>query len=667
MLKTAGPFTILTDHKNLEYFMTKRHLSERQIRWSETLSLFPFTLKYRPGVEAILPDALSRREQDTLGEDDKASRFMRLLSPNTVDGSEATILNPTITAADDTVAVPVPTTGPFQDEELNSRWEETVSGDTTYQTVLRAMQDGARSFPTELKLKIQVGDCSIDEKGRLRHRDKLWVPGAPATTEAEYKQMDSEEAQKDVLRTKLIQSVHDSPINGHPGRDSTSSILGRDFYWPLLSRHVRQFCRNCDSCSRNKVWRVHKHGLLRPLPVPERFFSEISMDFMTDLPDSWGCKNLWVIKDRLSRTVVLEGMSTMKAEDCARQFMDCWVRHHGIPTAITSDRGTNWTSTFWRTFCELVGVRQRLSSAYHPQTDGGPERMNQEVQAYLRAFINQQQSDWKRWLPVAQLALNGRYQAGLGMSPFFATHGYDVPAAVPLEADPERQTSASRTASRPANVRAVEFVRKIKQITDLCQATMAAAAQKQEENANRTRTPAPIYKEGDKAWLDLRNYTTDRPKKSLDVRHAKYTVDEALSPVAVRLRGIPSNIHPVFHTDLLKPAAGDPLPGQETDDAQPDPVLFETHEEWPVEEILCARNKKRGKGREVLVKWAGFHDPTWEPLDYVEDTEALDDFEAKHGSAKTNDGPLAAWEKKQKKKKAGPNGTAAVETSATSA
>lgn len=96
---------------------------------------------------------------------------------------------------------------------------------------------------------------------------------------------------------------------------------------------------------------------------------------------------------------------------------------------------------------------------------------------------------------------------------------------------------------------------------------MAAAAQQQEETANRTRTPAPIYRIGDKVWLDLRNYKTTRLKRSLDAKHAKYTVSEVLSPLSVRLTGLLTNIHPVFYTDLLRPASEDPLPGQETDDS----------------------------------------------------------------------------------------------------
>lgn len=657
-LKTCGPFTIWTDHKNLEYFMTKRVLSERQIRWYETMAPFQFTLIYRPGAEAVVPDALSRREQDSLGDGDKASRERRFLNPGQVlhwpetGGKEvvvATTLNrgpePSDQDLEEAVLENAESAGPFQDEELNRLWEQTTQKDTLYQTVLRSIQDGSRSLPNEVKMKIQIGDCSTDRNGRLRYRGKLWVPGTMATTGSEYNLMDSEQRQNDELRTKLIQSVHDSPVYGHPGRDSTASILGRDFYWPLQSRHVRQFCRNCDHCGRNKVWREHKHGLLRPLPVPDRFFQEISMDFMTDLPDSQGNRYLWVIKDRLSKTVVLEAMSSMKAEECAEKFMECWARHHGMPRAITSDRGTNWTSTFWKAFCRLTGVTQRLSSAYHPQTDGGPERLNQDVQAYLRNVINREQSDWKRWLPTAQLALNGRYHAGLRMSPFFATHGYEAPAPVPLQSEHEGITALA------ADERAAQFVAKIKEITDLCQVSMAAATQRQEESANKTRTPAPKYRKGDKVWLDLRNYRTDRPKKSLDARHAKYTVAEVLSPVSVRLSGIPSNIHPVFHTDLLRLASQDPLPGQQSDDYQPEPVLFETHDEWQVEEILCARNKpkRKGKGREALVRWTGYHEPTWEPLKNLADTVALDTFEEKYGEANSNDGPRELWDKRRTK------------------
>jgi hypothetical protein len=130
------------------------------------------------------------------------------------------------------------------------------------------------------------------------------------------------EGDLDTLRTKVIQRCHNLTMTSHPGREGTASIVGRDYYWPLQTLHIRRFCRNCDACGRNKVWRELKHELLQPLLVPDRFFQEISMDFMVGLPESGGCTNLWVIKDRLSKNILLEAMPMIKAEDYAIKFLE---------------------------------------------------------------------------------------------------------------------------------------------------------------------------------------------------------------------------------------------------------------------------------------------------------------------------------------------------------
>lgn len=100
--------------------------------------------------------------------------------------------------------------------------------------------------------------------------------------------------------------------------------------------------------------------------MPEQFYRQIQMDFIIDLPLARGSRFLWVIRDRLSKEVVLEPMSSMSAEACAERFLWCYVRFYGWPAAVTSDRGSNWISRFWQHLCRLVGVKQQLSTAYHP-------------------------------------------------------------------------------------------------------------------------------------------------------------------------------------------------------------------------------------------------------------------------------------------------------------
>ena len=120
-------------------------------------------------------------------------------------------------------------------------------------------------------------------------------------------------------------------------------------------------------CGRSSIWRHQKQGLLKPLPVPDRFYQELSIDFMVDLPESNGNTYIMVITERLLKSVTLEAMDRMDAESCAHRFLSCYWRHHGFPKAIVSDRGTNWTSKFWKRLCELVKLKQRLSTSYYPQ------------------------------------------------------------------------------------------------------------------------------------------------------------------------------------------------------------------------------------------------------------------------------------------------------------
>ncbi|KAI0992594.1 hypothetical protein K3495_g15591 [Podosphaera aphanis] len=338
-----------------------------------------------------------------------------------------------------------------------------------------------------------------------------------------------------------------------------------------------------------------------------------------------------VIVDRLKGSVAIEEMHTMKAEDCARVFLKLHFRYHGFPTHITSDRGSNWVGDFWRELCRQTGMKQRLSTAFHPQTDGATERMNQEILAYLRAYVTYTQFDWRELLPCAMLALNNRTSASLGMSPFFMEHGYNV--------EPIQQVEPLVQPTEPAK-RATRFVKRLREAEELAQAAMASSQHRMEEYANQKRKESEIFKVGDRVWLNLRNIQTPQLSKKLSWINAKYQVTKVIDSHCVELN-TPSGIWPRFHVDLLKRAAADPLPSQVTDDIQPPPIQSPIDEngipypdEQVVEKILRAENKKIGRGRRrlLLVKWKGFAEPTWEPRINLEETEALDVFEAKFGT-----------------------------------
>lgn len=595
-------FTIITDHRNLQYFTSVRRLNERQMRWADILSRYDYTLEYRPGKLAIRPDALSRREQDMPRDNDERLRFRekRLFDPERL--RKAISLAPI--RIDSIPELDLARPGDTEDTggpTLDQQWEEAEHQDRELSRVKQVVKDRLRRFPSELQIKINISECSIDEQDRLLYRNRRWVPN------------------NEPLRTRLMQEAHDSPLTGHPGKNTMYAILARRVYWPNMTSDVQRYVRNCDRCGANTVWRTRRQGLLKPLPIPERKWREIAVDFVEKLPTSNGCRNMMVVTDRLSKGTILIPCADMTAETAAQNLIRYVIAYHGIPAAITSDRGSQFVGDLWSTLCYLMRIRQRLSTAFHPETDGQDERMNATVKEYLRNFCNRMQNNWVNLLPMAQLAINGRDATATGISPFFLDHGYHVE---PLELE---ESIPSDTPARTPKAKAEQIVKKLRDALDIAATELVATQERMERTANSRRAPAPEYNVGDLVWLDLRNVRTERPSKTLDSRHAKYRVTERIGSHAYRL-STPPGIHNVFHTSLLRPASNDPFPSQRNDDYQPPAELIDGEEEYYVDEILEERMKKIGRGfrREYLVKWTGYAEPTWEPAAHVQDTIALE-------------------------------------------
>jgi hypothetical protein len=669
-LRGVKRFKIITDHKNLEYFMTTRSLSERQVRWSHFLSQFTFTIAYRPGKLGGLPDALTRREQDLPeGQEDERLTYRRqqLLkehqcedgvipeeiarvnavqtrrrargqavghsSPDaTTSQEQAPPEGQAVDCNGDEVLVllgdgcgprPGPTASPGEDPPatrpegpaLEDLWTTALETDTVYQKLVQALREGAPRFPTELGIRVSVSDCAL-MNDQLTYRNRRWVP------------------EREPLRTGLIQRMHDSPLSGHPGKEGTLFLMRREYFWPGMDADVKRFIRNCRSCGRNTVWRDRRKGLLKPLPIPEQKWQEISIDFMVDLPESEGCTNLLVIVDRLGKGIELVPMKDITSESLARAMIDRVIGYHGLPRAITSDRGTQIIAGMWNEICKIMNIEQRRSTAFHPETDGGTERANQRIQAYVRHFTDYAQSNWVQLLPMAKLALNNQDAASTGVSPFFLDHGYHARTGTELALPPLHEDI--ETARNPQEI-AEATVAKLSEALAFAQAMMASSQELQERQANLHRDPSWAYKVGDKVWLDLRHLRMDRPSRKFAEQHALFTVTKVISSHAYKL-DTPEGTRSVFHTMYLRPASCDPFPSQVVDDMQPPPILVDEEPEWEVEEILQERTKRgRGRGgplrKQYLVKWTGYATPTWTDALNMEETAALDAYIAKQALA----------------------------------
>ena len=553
-------FEVRTDHKNLIYFLEKQHLAERQLRWGHELSGFNFKLVHVPGTDQIQADALSRRQQDMpRGREDERlqDRHRQLLQQ---EGPDLVITAAWNANADADPDIPQAASSrnpdsrtldsPFSDPALSDLWHKGLQNNQRYWEAHDLVKDSARSFPKDWGLPWQISECTLDAFDRLCWRRRLWIPHF------------------EPLRTQLIQGIHDSPLAGHPGRTITRDLVSREYAWPGLTDDVRRFVANCNICGQGKVWREQKRGLLKPLPVPDRFWQEIAMDFIVDLPPSKGHTNILGITDRLSKSMILIPLSDISAPAVADAFLRHFICLHGPPRAIVSDRGPQFTGLFWKTVCQHLGITQRLSTAFHPETDGAQERSNQEIENYLRAYSSFAQDNWADLLPVAQLALNNRVASSTGLSPFFATHGYHVNLL-------ENPVSGSEGSAISPATSARTWLDKQREATAFAQASLAAAQEVQERHANRGRQAAEAFKVGDRVLLRLKNIRTNRPSKKLDWLALPYKVLKTVGSHAVQLN-TPPGIHPVFHVSLLRRAGSNPLPSQILQWDEPPPSVQST-------------------------------------------------------------------------------------------
>ncbi|CAL9242305.1 unnamed protein product [Arabidopsis halleri] len=172
------------------------------------------------------------------------------------------------------------------------------------------------------------------------------------------------------LVPQLLKEHHDTPMGGHSGVLRTYKRLARHFYWPSMHRTVKEYVASCDVCQRAKSSSLAPAGLLQPLPISDRLWEDVSMDFVDGLPRSDGNTTIMVVVDRLSKSAHLVPLShPYTAKKVAAKFMDAIVKLHGMPRSIVSDRDPVFVSLFWREFWKLAGTQLRMSSAYHPQSD----------------------------------------------------------------------------------------------------------------------------------------------------------------------------------------------------------------------------------------------------------------------------------------------------------
>ncbi|KAI0992280.1 hypothetical protein K3495_g15906, partial [Podosphaera aphanis] len=304
--------------------------------------------------------------------------------------------------------------------------------------------------------------------------------------------------------------------------------------------YIAKYVRNCHTCQRSKPNNHGKFGVLRPLPIAQQPWQEVSMDFVTGLPVSKGCDAILVVVDRLSKMRHLIACKiTTTSEDLAELYLQHVWKLHGLPTHITSDRGTQFTAHFWKNLCKHLNIEARMSTAFHPETDGQTERFNAVMEQYLRSYVSYQQDDWVKWLPMAEFAANNHISTSTQVTPFLANYGFHPKFTIDIKPSPRS----------PPSLDAKSFALRMRDLHDHIRCNIRIAQDRQEQAVNSKRTPAPCYRVGDLVFLSAKNIRSTRNSQKLDWRKlGPFPIKEVVSSHAYKLT-LPKSmkIHPVFH------------------------------------------------------------------------------------------------------------------------
>jgi hypothetical protein len=578
-------FTVYTDHKPNEFYHDKPQLSSRrQGRWAEILAMFDCQIKYKPGVNNVA-DPLSRHPL-LLG--------LLLARTSRTEQKAGTRQSPRLQnqATPETGPTPAPdqTPTPLPDN-----------------AVARSFLDLCRQG---YKLDPWFADTSNTKQ--LTCHEGVWYKDTKVAVP------DAQIAGTD-LRQHCIHQHHDTLWSGHLGVNKTKLAIQSHFWWPHLKEQVTAYVTTCDSCQRNKSGNQLPAGLLQPLQIPGNKWESVSMDLVTCLPEtSQGNDSIVVFVDRLSKLVHLQPCSSkITATELGQSFMWHVFRLHGMPKDIVSDRDSKFVSKFWRAVCDMLGVKQNMSTAFHPQSDGQTERANRVIEEMLRHYVNPHQDDWDTKLAACEFAINSAHQESIGTSPFYLTYGCTprTPFTVHLQ---------------DKNPAAKQFVQTVQETLGLAKQALQAAQNRQREYANLSRRDVE-YAVGDKVMLNTKNLTL-KPvgKRKLWPRYiGPFAINKRIGPVAYTLE-LPKSlgkVHNTFHVSLLKPYKHDARHQN-----PPPPVELDGELEFEVETILDHRERRYGRSeprREFLISWQGYGQEhnTWEPEKNLEHcSEVLQEY-----------------------------------------
>eukprot|EP00253_Pinus_taeda_P029666 PITA_29666 len=406
---------------------------------------------------------------------------------------------------------------------------------------------------------IQQG-YTLNAAGMLCFQKKIYIPN------------------QNSIKEKILDENHRSPYAGHPGYQKLITSLRKEYYWPAMKKDVVEYLARCLECQQVKAEHQHPTGLLQPIPIPEWKWETITMDVITGLPKSKRSNDsIMVVVDKLSKSA------------------------HFIPVQSTY-RAAQITNIFMQNILNFMGCR---NTAYHPQTDGQTERVNQVLEDMLRSYVMQQPTRWEEYLYLVEFTYNNGYHSSLKMSPFEVLYGRKC------------RTPSSWGGPEDKFLLGPEMLEEMEVMVKRVRANLKMAQDRQKNFADRKRT-FKEYQVGEHVYIRIRARKStlqwNACAKLAPRFCGPFQILARVGPVAYQL-ALPSHIrvHNVFHVSVLKKYVYDPRHIISWQDIQVEP-----EGEFLVEPVNILDQRRVELRRKVIsqvkVQWQHFgpEETTWE-------------------------------------------------------
>ena len=598
----STPTVIYTDHgaalgiakqTSLSTSSTDK-LNLRLVRASDYIQRFNLDIRHKPGKQHIVPDALSRLASDNINAPDHDGELDALFTVSLVE----------------------------MDPDFKQRILDGYKSDLNWQRISEQL-DANEGSEVAAKLPFYRGeDGLIFRSDGFTTGDHAYEPRRLCIPHPVVKD--------------ILQLAHDE--GGHPGYAKCFERLTSSWYIRGLSRYLRDYLKHCSKCQVFQTRRHAPYGSMQPILTPAVPFHTITIDFILALPTSIdGFDTIMSVSDKFTKRVqTVLGKKTWTAAQWGMALLDQLdIADWGLPKAIISDRDRKFLSDMWSAVFKKLGVKLLYSTAFHPQTDGQSERMNQLLEIALRYHMATMEdpTEWPRVLPRIQRHINNSVSATTGKSPNEAAYGF-----TPVQAADLWKSATAGEVSRQPLTGEAPFSAAARARVEVAD-SIAFAQMETKRHYDEKHKPMHM-REGDYALIRLHKGYDIPSTAVLGPKYSQqyvgpFRILERVGRLAYRL-DLPSHwrIHPVLSIAQLEPAPAphtDPFQRPEPD--HPESVFVEgdtpTVKSYEVERLIDRRQTKR-RGLEYLVRWRGYgpEDDQWRNLPELGDAmELVKDYE----------------------------------------